>query len=138
MLIKTVILVFLGLIAGISVAAGVFAFITMTGVVTRLASRTGTARHLYAFETIVLLGGTFGNVFLMFDWKITMGVVGIAVFGIFSGVFVGCLAMALAEILDVIPVFAKRAHLIEGIQFVVLSLALGKGAGALFQLVLSR
>lgn len=137
-LIKNIILIFLGLTSGAAVAAGVFAFITMIGVVTRLASRTGTAKYLYLYETAVVLGGTLGNIMIMFNWRITVGIVGLMIFGIFSGVFIGCLAMALAEILDVIPVFCMRINLIEGIQYIVLSLALGKGMGALFQLVLFR
>ncbi|MCX4318109.1 MAG: stage V sporulation protein AB, partial [Lachnospiraceae bacterium] len=70
------------------------------------------------------------------------------VFGVCAGMFVGCLAMALAEVLQVIPVFAKRIRLrtgkptgkpkgmSPGIPVIVLAIALGKMAGSLFQMFL--
>ena len=52
----------------------------------------------------------------------------------FAGVFVGCLAMALAEVLKVIPIFAMRVKLTCGMPFVVAAIAIGKGVGSFLQL----
>ena len=38
--------------------------------------------------------------------------------------------MALAEILDVFPIFVRRVKLLRGIKYVILGVALGKGIGA--------
>ena len=54
-----------------------------------------------------------------------------AVFGLFSGVFVGCLALAIAEMLDSIPIFTRRIGFRHGLGFMVLATALGKLAGSL-------
>mgnify|MGYP003171541122 FL=1 len=63
-------------------------------------------------------------------WEITgMGLLGI--WGLFSGMFVGCLALAIAEMLDSIPIFARRISLRHGIGLAVLSMAAGKVAGSL-------
>ena len=52
--IKYTILGFFGLCSGFAVAAGVFAFITMLGVVPRLASRTRTGKYTKIYETIIV------------------------------------------------------------------------------------
>lgn len=134
MLVKTISAIFIGLAGGVVVAGGIFAFIIMIGIITRLASRTGLARKITLFETMVVLGGITGNVADLFDLPVPFGMVGITLFGFFSGIFTGCLAVSLAEVLNIIPIFARRANLKVGIAFVVLALALGKGIGSWFQL----
>ena len=57
-----------------------------------------------------------------------------AVFGIFAGVFIGSLAMSLAENLKVIPIAYDRMKLKTGLQSVVVAIALGKGLAAFYQL----
>ena len=54
----------------------------------------------------------------------------LAVFGIFAGIFVGCWSMALAEILNVFPVFMRRARIVRYIAAFTVSVAIGKGLGA--------
>ncbi|ROR27310.1 stage V sporulation protein AB [Mobilisporobacter senegalensis] len=134
MLIKYSLLVFIGLSGGITIAGAVFTFITKIGLVTRLASRTNTARHILFFEDCVTLGGTVGNLMTIWRFEVPFGIIGITVFGLFAGMFTGCLAMALTEVLDTIPIFAKRINLRKGIPFAVLSLAIGKGIGSFIQL----
>lgn len=133
-LIKNIILIVIALAGGVTVSGGIVAFITMLGIIPRLASRTGTAKHMLLYEDCIMLGGIIGNVIAVFAIKIPMGFPGLLVFGIFSGIFVGCLAMALAETVNVIPIFTRRIKLTQGITFVLLSIALGKGLGAFYQL----
>jgi stage V sporulation protein AB len=52
-------------------------------------------------------------------------------FGLFSGIFVGCLALAIAEMLDTIPIFSRRIGFRHGLGFAILAVALGKLAGSL-------
>ena len=65
------------------VAAGVFAFITLIGVVTRLAARTKTVKHIMLYEDMVVLGRTLGNILTIVDWKISVGAWLLCMFGIF-------------------------------------------------------
>jgi stage V sporulation protein AB len=51
--------------------------------------------------------------------------------GFTYGVFLGCLAVCLAEILNVLPILGRRAGLQKGMGFFVIALAAGKTAGAL-------
>lgn len=138
MLIKNIILLVIGLAGGFTIAGGVFAFITMIGIIPRLASRTGTAKYMLLFENAIIAGGILGNLIYIFEWHVPISIVGIIVFGFFTGIFTGCLAMALAEVLNVIPIFVNRVRLTQGISFVVLAIALGKGLGAFYQLYVTR
>lgn len=133
MLIKNIFLGFLGLSFGLTVSAGIFAFITMLNIIPRLTHRTGTAAHLYFYENTIILGGTLGNIMFLFVRNFPVSYVGLALFGLFSGIFIGCLAMALAESLRVIPIFVKRLKMKEGLPIVLIAIALGKLAGTIYQ-----
>lgn len=133
MLIKQAALCFIGLCSGATVAAGVFAFITMLGIIPRLAARTNTADHILCYENAIILGGTLGNIWILFELPMHLSVVMVVVFGIFSGIFVGCLYMALAETLRVLPIMVNRIQLKEGFPIIVAAIAAGKVVGTLIQ-----
>jgi stage V sporulation protein AB len=46
------------------------------------------------------------------------------------GIFVGCLAIALSEVLDGIPIFARRVKLKKGVSIAVIAVAIGKLVGS--------
>ncbi|WP_310605181.1 stage V sporulation protein AB [Anaerosporobacter sp.] len=127
-------LVIIGFAGGFGVAAGVFSFITLLGVVNRLALKTNTAKYIVLYENMVILGGILGNTWSVYEWKLPFGIVGLLLYGLFGGIFIGCQAMALAEVLNVIPVFAKRAKIKYGMPYIVASIAIGKAVGAFLQL----
>ncbi len=127
-------LIIIGITGGFVVAAGVYAFITLIGVLTRLAIRTNTANRILLYEDLVVLGAAIGNIVLLFEIKIPFGTAGLIIFGLFSGSFIGCLAVALEEVLQVFPVLTHRIRLKVGIPIIVLCLAIGKGLGAFYQL----
>ena len=125
-----VLLALIGLGAGVGVAGGLFSFIIGLGVISDFADRTHTGEHIMLYEDSVALGGILGNIFFIYHIAIPYGAWIIPVFGLFGGIFVGCWSMALAEILDVFPIFARRVKLLRGIKYVILGVALGKGIGA--------
>ena len=54
------------------------------------------------------------------------------IMGLATGVFIGSLAAALAEALDVIPVMSRRTHLRSGLTIFIYAFAFGKLIGALY------
>lgn len=120
----------------ISVASGVFALITILGVIPRMTDRFGLASRTYPMETVIMLGGTAGNLLLIYEPHIPFGVVFLAVIGLFSGVYIGCLSMALAEVLKVIPILCTRTKLQHGIAIIITAMAIGKCLGTLYQMCL--
>ena len=133
--IRTVVYYLLGISFGAAVAAGLFAFISTVGVVTRLAAGTKTAKHVMLYETVAIVGVTLANGFDLFQWQVSFGYIFRSACGLFSGVFVGCLAAALAEVVNVFPVMTRRIKLKVGMPYLVLAFALGKGFGAWYQLI---
>ena len=66
MWIKQMILVVLGLSAGVAAAGGLFSFIVGLGVVSEFADRTHTGDCVLLYEESIALGGIFGNLFYLF------------------------------------------------------------------------
>lgn len=120
----------IGISEGVAVAAGLFSFIVELGVVADFADRTHTGEHILLYEDCVALGGILGNLVYVFQIRIPLGNPLFAVYGIFAGIFTGCWAMALAEILNVYPVFMRRLKIVRYMTAFVISMALGKGLGA--------
>lgn len=132
MFIKLVFLTVFGLCAGGIIAAGIFAFLAIIGVFPRVIGKSGTKKHILLYETLIILGGSLGNALDLFEFPIWVGGSwALAVFGTAVGIFVGCLAMSLAETLKTLPVMNRRIHLAVGIQYIILAIAVGKLAGAL-------
>ncbi len=120
----------IGISAGIAVAGGLFAFLVELGVVADFADRTHTGDRILLYESCAAFGGIIGNIIYVFQISIPAGPWILGICGILAGIFAGCWAMALAEILNVFPVFLRRAGLIKYLTVFILSIALGKGLGA--------
>ena len=124
-------LALVGLCAGTVVAAGLFAFVVTIGVVVRIIAKSHTAAGSRLYEDCIAVGATVGNLYYFFNWPLPGGNVFMSVFGVFSGIYVGCLVMALAETVNAIPVMSRRLRLTVGLQYLILSVAIGKAIGAL-------
>lgn len=131
MWVSQIVLAILGLSAGMGTAAGLFSFIIGLGVVSDFADRTHTGDHIMLYENSVALGGILGNIFWVYHIPIPYAAWVVPIFGLFTGIFVGCWSMALAEILNVFPIFIRRAKLLKCVPYIILAMAVGKGIGAL-------
>jgi len=140
MLLKNILLCVMGLSFGLLVSAGVFTVLFVVGLVPRFAGKTNTARYELLYEECIIAGSLIACVFSVFPISGSLnGIMThvsllcqllLIVMGIFAGIFVGCLAIALAEVLDGIPIFARRIKLKKGLDIAILSVALGKVAGS--------
>ena len=134
-LLKQLLLGVIGLAAGGTIAAGVYAFLAIIGVFVRLIGKTGTKRRILLYETVIVLGGILGNLMDLFWIRVPMGdVIGLLFLGtggLCIGVFVGCLAMSLAETLKALPTLTRRIRLAVGLPYVIFFIAAGKLAGSL-------
>lgn len=130
MWVSQILLATIGLSSGILVAGGLFGFIVSLGVVSDFADRTHTGKHILLYESIVALGGIFGNLFYLYEISMPQFAFVVGIFGLFSGIFVGAWAMALAETLNVFPIFVRRIKLVKIIPYIILSIAIGKGIGS--------
>lgn len=136
MWIRHVFLGLAGLTAGAAVAGGTFAFLIMLNIIPRMIGKTKTAARICLYENMIVLGGIGGNllsVFLMM--RIPLGHIFLGVYGICAGLFVGCVAVALAEILKTFPVIFRRTKVKVGLWVILWFMALGKTAGSLFYFI---
>ena len=151
MVARIVLLSVAGLCYGLLAAAGVFTVFVAVGLVPRFAGRTKTADHILLYEEMVIFGTMFGCVLSIFEkycqfsayletvlpkmavWL--LGMAGQLLFGMFGGIFIGCLALAIAEMLDSIPIFTRRISFKIGLTAAVFGMAFGKLAGSLYYFI---
>lgn len=100
---KNIFLAILGLSAGITAAGGLFSFIIGLGVVSDFADRTHTGEHVMLYEDAIAVGGSIGAIISVYHPTIPYGSWLVPLAGLFGGIFVGCWAMALTEMLDLFP-----------------------------------
>lgn len=145
-------MLFLGILGGsygLLAAAGVFTVLVAVGLVPRFAGKTHTAEYVLLYEEMVVFGTLTGCVLSVFSrycqfgawWQgrfpgrqellYGIGTAWQAVFGLFAGMFIGCLALAIAEMLDSIPILTRRICFRHGLGLAVISMALGKLLGSL-------
>ena len=116
----------LGLCMGTTIASGVVAFIISLGIVPRFAGITGSAAQVRLYEECSMLGAVLGNVVFLYQRALPLGNPGLAVYGSFSGIFLGSWVVALGEVVNIYAILIRRIGLVKGIGLVILSMALGK------------
>lgn len=124
---------FVGLCGGAVVATALSAFIIGLGIIPRYAAVTHTGNHLLLYESSLMLGSFFGNLFLLYRLPIRLGVFGAAFIGIGFGIFLGSWVIALGEVVNVFAIMARRIGLTKGAGLIILSIAFGKVLGSLMQ-----
>lgn len=140
MLLRYLLLVFSGFSFGALASAGVFTVLVAISLVPRFAGRTRTASHILFYEDCVVYGTIFGMIFSVFQESERYSAILLhwisplpeMIMGFFIGCFVGCLALSIAEMLDSIPIFARRVRLRYGLGVVILCVAFGKMIGAFY------
>lgn len=125
----------IGLCFGMLAASGVLTVLMAVGLMPRYAGRVHEAKHISLFENMIILGtmsGTFVSLFGNYVDDSGLGILGLilqSLYGVFSGIFVGTLALAIAEMLDAFPIFFRRARIGKGLAWIILAVALGKMVG---------
>ena len=139
MFLKGLLLGICGLSYGLLAAAGVFTVFVAVGLIPRFAGKTHTSKKVLLYEEMVVLGTICGGLVSVFEPFVNvnkwipewLGNAFMIVYGLFGGMFVGCLALAVAEMLDSIPIFTRRIGFRHGIGIVVICIAIGKLCGSL-------
>ncbi|GGE54540.1 stage V sporulation protein AB [Priestia taiwanensis] len=124
--------VFTGFAGGIAVGSGFVAFLTVLGVIPRLAQLAKANKYVHYLQWAVVLGAVVNGWMSLQDAAFTLSVYVLIPIGLACGVFVGMLAAALTEILNVFPILTKRVGLETKIIYLLMAIALGKIVGSLF------
>ncbi len=121
----------LGLCAGFAVASGAVALVIGLGVIPRYAGVTRTPGRILWYEDCCMLGTVLGTLAYFWQGAIPLGVPGLALYGIFSGIFLGSWVIALGEVVDIFAILARRVGLTRGLPWVILCMAIGKTLASL-------
>ncbi|MGY4690184.1 stage V sporulation protein AB [Salibacterium sp. K-3] len=132
MAVEVLITIFVGFSGGLAVGSGFVAFISVLGIIPRLVQITGTEKAFRTYEMAVTGGGVFGTIAVLHPVTFSFPAVFTAPVGLASGIFVGMLAAALTEVLNVFPILAKRVGMENNVMSLVMAIVLGKTAGSLF------
>lgn len=138
MLLKSLFLILVGISSGLGVAAGTFAFLFIIRIIPRMIQKAGLEHKIIYLENMIFRGVLFGTILTLFSWKKKwlfeiLGKTLLTIFGMSAGIFVGCLAVALAEILDTFPIFFRRLNLKDEFgETLLFVMAIGKMLGSLF------
>ncbi len=153
MFLKNIFMAVIGGSFGLIVSGGVLTVFVSVGLIPRFAGKTHSGDKIFFYENMVCAGTIVGCVFSVFHKYLMIGnyvltytniseytwryiaYALLIVFGVFAGMFIGCYAIAIAEMLDSISIFFRRAGFRHGLGIAILMIALGKVAGALFYFI---
>lgn len=131
-------------------SGGVFTVFFSAGLIPQFAVKTHTASQILKYESLATFGVVAGGLISLFApafhpqvkplpeglyetvWWQTGSNILLILWGFFAGIFVGCLVMVIAEMLNTIPIFSRRIKMGKGLGICLTAMALGKAAGALF------
>ena len=116
---------------GIIVGGAIAAFITILEIVPRLAQFTETENKIKLYQSTMVTSFILSIIFYFYDFKLNVFEIVTIPVGFIYGVFIGLLSSALAEVLNVIPVIAKKVKIKNDFKYLVWALAGGKVAGSL-------
>lgn len=125
--------VLIGFSSGIAVGSGFIAFITILGVIPRLIQISRAHRYVKVFIASIIFGTICGTYFSFTPYTLNDSFLLLIIFGAGHGIFNGMLVAALAEILNVFPILAKRLQLKKYLLSLFMAIIFGKVVGSLFQ-----
>jgi stage V sporulation protein AB len=133
MTIEILTVIFVGFAGGLAVGTGFVAFLVVLGVIPRLTQLTKTMKWIRAYEWGAITGAVAGGWMSLRHSVIYISKYWLIPIGLLHGVFIGMLAAALTEVLNVWPILAKRIGVDDKIVILLMAIAFGKVAGSLFQ-----
>lgn len=130
---EILLMIIIGLAGGVAVGSGMVAFLIVLDIIPRLAQITRSRRFLQRYEEAVVAGSLIFTILDFTNWRLEITPLAAGVFGLFAGCFVGLLAAALTEVINVLPILAKRIRLEAYIIWLLMAMIFGKVFGSLFE-----
>lgn len=129
---------FIGLAGGIAVGSGVIALFIVLDVIPRLAQVTKSYNKVHWYEGAMVGGSFIGTIADFWNWKLPGPWLASGFVGLLNGVFIGMLAAALTEVLNVLPILAKRLRMQNDLVGLLMAMVCGKVAGSFFEWFIYR
>ena len=132
MIIKILVVLFIGAAWGITVGAGYVAFLTVFGIIPRLTQLTKTGSKIHSYEWSVVCGAVCGTFLFLREPSFSISSFILIAMGLAGGIYIGMIAAALTEVLNVFPLLAKRVGMDDRLLVLMMALVFGKIFGSLF------
>lgn len=132
-MIETIITCIVGFAGGFAVGGGFVAFLTVLGIIPRLIQLTDTKKQLVRYEFAVVFGAVLSAWASLHEPRLSLPFFILIIIGLASGTFIGMLAAALTEVLNVFPIIVKRIGVHDHLQWFIWAIVFGKIIGSLFQ-----
>ncbi|KXZ39388.1 stage V sporulation protein AB [Alkalithermobacter thermoalcaliphilus JW-YL-7 = DSM 7308] len=128
---KEGLLILMGFSEGIVVGSGVVALLTLLDIIPRLCQITRSYSYIGLYQIILIVSTFLGSMFSLMNYSLKLGIYFLVFSGFSYGIFVGMLASALAEAVDVIPIIGRRLNIDKYMKYIIISLILGKSFGSI-------
>ncbi|WP_427339039.1 stage V sporulation protein AB [Caloranaerobacter sp. DY30410] len=136
---NTILLTLIGFSGGIVIGSAFIAVIVLLNIIPRLAQMSHTEKFINIYEKVMILSVVLITLLDFFDVTLRISEIYLVPIGLIMGIFIGILAAALAEVIDVVAVFERRVKIKDYIIYILIAIAFGKTVGSLIQwLVLER
>ncbi|WEK55635.1 MAG: stage V sporulation protein AB [Candidatus Cohnella colombiensis] len=132
-LLQVCLLALIGLAAGCAAGSAFIALLIVLDLIPRLVQITRAYRRTAFFESAIVAGAMYWIVADFNNWQFWLPPFALLVPAVFQGVFVGMLAAALTEVLNVLPILAKRLKLKHQLLSLLVVMVLGKVVGSLVE-----
>lgn len=129
---QIILVMVIGFAEGIAVGAGLVAFLSVLGIIPRLTQITKTRHLIRYYEWAIIVGAVIASWLSLRNPVLGLPRVIMVPIGLGAGVFIGMLAAALTEVLNVLPILTKRIGFIDKILLLLMAIVLGKVFGSLF------
>ncbi len=120
---------FIAYSSGVAISGAIYGFIVAIGLIPRLVYKTKTSKYLLFYETLIITAAIVSGFSTVFQYKIPINIVGLSYIYFVIGIFIGSLAVCVAEVLSVLPIMIRRVKLAKHVTTIMLAVALGKGLG---------
>lgn len=125
-------IILLGLSGGLVVGGAFAAFVAMLEIIPRLVHISQTEDYKVFYQNAYILGVITFTFFYFSKFNMKLNNIGVGIIGLTMGTFTGIFSSALAEVLNVIPVMAKKLRMKEESKYIVYALLFGKVAGSFY------
>jgi stage V sporulation protein AB len=125
--------VIIGLAGGLAVGGGFVAFLVVLDIIPRLVQLSKSYHSIHLYEGAIIAGVMVWSTADFFDWQFNFSPICTIYVGLLAGCYVGMLAAALTEVINVLPIMAKRLGMDDYMKWLLAAMIIGKVAGSLFE-----
>lgn len=140
-MITAILTVLIGTAGGLAIGASVTAFFTVLGIPARVIQWSRNRGSVLLYEISIVLGAIVSCLIYFFNFSLALLNISLAKVlslpvGLLIGIFVGMVAAALTETLDIISIAASKLKIIRWIYLIVAVTLLGKIVGSLLYFII--